>query len=220
MLHIFINGVSGKMGKAILELSQKDKAISVVTDKPSKEIDVVIDFSRPESLIKNLKEFKTSNTPFVIGTTGFTNDQIKLIKDESLSRPILLSFNMSKGIFTLKNSIKKFLQDNSHTLECNIEETHHISKIDAPSGTAIEIENLIKKYDSAKNISSINIDSKRIGDVFGIHKISFKNEFYEVEFKHEALSRNVFAEGALEIAKNILIKDVGLYQLEDFFDKK
>ena len=84
MLHIFINGVSGKMGKAILELSQKDKAISVVTDKSSKEIDVVIDFSRPESLIKNLKEFKTSNTPFVIGTTGFTNDQIKLIKDESL----------------------------------------------------------------------------------------------------------------------------------------
>ena len=58
MLHIFINGVSGKMGKAILELSQKDKAISVVTDKSSKEIDVVIDFSRPESLIKNLKEFK------------------------------------------------------------------------------------------------------------------------------------------------------------------
>ena len=220
MLHIFINGASGKMGNAILELSQKDNAISVVTDKSSKEIDVVIDFSRPESLINNLQEFKTSNTPFVIGTTGFTDKQIKLIKDESLLRPILLSFNMSKGIFTLKNSIKKFLQHNKHALECNIEEIHHISKIDAPSGTAIEIKNLIKKYDSAKNILSINIDSKRLGAFFGIHKISFKNETNEVEFKHEALSRNVFAEGALEIAKNILIKDAGLYQLEDFFDKK
>ena len=220
MLHIFINGASGKMGNAILELSLKDDAISVVTEKSSKEIDVVIDFSRPESLINNLQEFKTTNIPFVIGTTGFSDEQIKLIENESLARPILLSFNMSKGIFTLKNSIKKFLQDNMYKLECNIEEIHHISKVDAPSGTAIEIKNLIKKYDLAKNILSINIDSKRIGDVFGIHKVSFKNDINEVEFKHEALSRNVFAEGAIEIAKKILKKDPGLYQLEDFFENK
>ena len=220
MLHIFINGASGKMGNAILELSLKDDAISVVTEKSSKEIDVVIDFSRPESLINNLQEFKTTNIPFVIGTTGFSDEQIKMIEDESITRPILLSFNMSKGIFTLKSSIKKFLQDNMYKLECNIEEIHHISKVDAPSGTAIEIKNLIKKYDLAKNILSINIDSKRIGDVFGIHKVSFKNDINEVEFKHEALSRNVFAEGAIEIAKKILKKDPGLYQLEDFFENK
>ena len=220
MLHIFINGASGKMGNAILELSLKDDAISVVTEKSSKEIDVVIDFSRPESLINNLQEFKTTNIPFVIGTTGFSDEQIKLIQDESITRPILLSFNMSKGIFTLKNSIKKFLQDNMYKLECNIEEIHHISKVDAPSGTAIEIKNLIKKHDLAKNILSINIDSKRIGDVFGIHKVSFKNDINEVEFKHEALSRDVFAEGAIEIAKKILKKDPGLYQLEDFFENK
>ena len=220
MLHIFINGASGKMGNAILKLSLKDNAISVVTEKSSKEIDVVIDFSRPESLINNLQEFKTTNIPFVIGTTGFSDEQIKLIENESLARPILLSFNMSKGIFTLKNSIKKFLQDNMHKLECNIEEIHHISKVDAPSGTAIEIKNLIKKYDLDKNILSINIDSKRVGDVFGIHKVSFKNDINEVEFKHEALSRDVFAEGAIEIAKKILKKDPGLYQLEDFFENK
>lgn len=220
MLHIFINGASGKMGNAILKLSLKDNAISVVTEKSSKEIDVVIDFSRPESLINNLQEYKTTNIPFVIGTTGFSDQQIKLIEDESLTRPILLSYNMSKGIFTLKNSIKKFLQDNMHKLKCNIEEIHHISKVDAPSGTAIEIKNLIKKYDLDKNILSINIDSKRVGDVFGIHKVSFKNGINEVEFKHEALSRDVFAEGAIEIAKKILKKDPGLYQLEDFFENK
>ena len=220
MLHIFINGASGKMGNAILKLSLKDNAISVVTEKSSKEIDVVIDFSRPESLINNLQEYKTTNIPFVIGTTGFSDEQIKLIEDESLTRPILLSYNMSKGIFTLKNSIKKFLQDNMHKFQCNIEEIHHISKVDAPSGTAIEIKNLIKKYDLDKNILSINIDSKRVGDVFGIHKVSFKNDINEVEFKHEALSRDVFAEGAIEIAKKILKKDPGLYQLEDFFENK
>ena len=107
-----------------------------------------------------------------------------------------------------------------HKLECNIEEIHHISKVDAPSGTAIEIKNLIKKYDLDKNILSINIDSKRVGDFFGIHKVSFKNDINEVEFKHEALSRDVFAEGAIEIAKKILKKDPGLYQLEDFFENK
>lgn len=220
MPNIFINGISGKMGKAILELSQKDNVISVEISKSSKKIDVVIDFSRPDSAIQNLQEFKISNIPFVIGTTGFTSEQLKFIKKESLTRPIMLSFNMSKGVFTLKNSIKKFLQDNIQTFECNIEEIHHTSKVDSPSGTAIEIRNLIKKYDSENKISSINIDSKRIGDVFGIHKVSFKNNINEIEFKHEALSRNVFAEGALDAAKNILNKEPGLYQLEDFFDKK
>ena len=220
MPNIFINGISGKMGKAILELSQKDNIISVEINKSSKKIDVVIDFSRPDSAIQNLQEFKISNIPFVIGTTGFTSEQLKFIKKESLRRPIMLSFNMSKGVFTLKNSIKKFLQDNIQTFECNIEEIHHTSKVDSPSGTAIEIRNLIKKYDSENKISSINIDSKRIGDVFGIHKVSFKNNINEIEFKHEALSRNVFAEGALDAAKNILNKEPGLYQLEDFFDKK
>lgn len=220
MPNIFINGISGKMGKAILELSQKDNVISVEISKSSKKIDVVIDFSRPDSAIQNLQEFKISNIPFVIGTTGFTSEQLKFIKKESLTRPIMLSFNMSKGVFTLKNSIKKFLQDNIQAFECNIEEIHHTSKVDSPSGTAIEIRNLIKKYDSENKISSINIDSKRIGDVFGIHKVSFKNNINEIEFKHEALSRNVFAEGALDAAKNILNKEPGLYQLEDFFDKK
>lgn len=220
MPNIFINGISGKMGKAILELSQKDNVISVEINKSSKKIDVVIDFSRPDSAIQNLQEFRISNIPFVIGTTGFTSEQLKFIKKESLTRPIMLSFNMSKGVFTLKNSIKKFLQDNIQTFECNIEEIHHTSKVDSPSGTAIEIRNLIKKYDSENKISSINIDSKRIGDVFGIHKVSFKNNINEIEFKHEALSRNVFAEGALDAAKNILNKEPGLYQLEDFFDKK
>ena len=217
MLHIFINGASGKMGNAILELSLKDDAISVVTEKSSKEIDVVIDFSRPESLINNLQEFKTTNIPFVIGTTGFSDEQIKMIEDESITRPILLSFNMSKGIFTLKSSIKKFLQDNMYKLECNIEEIHHISKVDAPSGTAIEIKNLIKKHDLAKNILSINIDSKRIGDVFGIHKVSFKNDINEVEFKHEALSRDVFAEGAIEIAKKNIKKRSRFVSIRRFF---
>lgn len=220
MPNIFINGISGKMGKAILELSQKDNVISVEINKSSKKIDVVIDFSRPDSAIQNLQEFKISNIPFVIGTTGFTSEQLKFIKKESLTRPIMLSFNMSKGVFTLKNSIKKFLQDNIQAFECNIEEIHHTSKVDSPSGTAIEIRNLIKKYDSENKISSINIDSKRIGDVFGIHKVSFKNNINKIEFKHEALSRNVFAEGALDAAKNILNKEPGLYQLEDFFDKK
>ena len=75
-----------------------------------------------------------------------------------------------------------------------------------------KIINPVRVSSSKSKISSTS--------VFGIHKVSFKNDINEVEFKHEALSRDVFAEGAIEIAKKILKKDPGLYQLEDFFENK
>lgn len=219
MPNIYINGLSGKMGQVISQLCKADNN-KVLTSKNFDKIDVVIDFSRPESTIKLLKDFEGQNIPFVIGTTGFSNEQISLIKKASAKIPILLSFNMSKGIFTLKNSIKNFLKDNDQELQCFIEETHHTSKIDSPSGTAIELKNFINNSDSNKKIKSLNIKSLRFGDVNGIHKVCFTFNSNKIEFKHEALSRNIFAEGALEIANKILKKDPGLYQLQNFFDDK
>ena len=219
MTNIYINGLSGKMGSSICDLSTNDETISIVNDD-IKNADVVIDFSRPDSSLKVLNQCIDYKKPLLIGTTGFNDNQIKTIQDAAKEIPILLSFNMSKGIFTLKKSIKDFLSSNEHILECVIEEVHHKNKVDSPSGTAIELQTLIKDNNLSNNVTSINIKSERTLDVFGIHKVVFFNNSENIEFKHEALSRKVFANGAIKIAKLILNNEPKLYSTEDFFNTK
>ena len=216
MTNIYINGLSGKMGSSICDLSTNDETISIVNDD-IKNADVVIDFSRPDSSLKVLNQCIHYKKPLLIGTTGFNENQIKTIQEAAKEIPILLSFNMSKGIFTLKKSIKDFLSSNEHILECVIEEVHHKNKVDSPSGTAIELQTLIQDNNLSNNVTSINIKSERTSDVFGIHKVVFFNNLENIEFKHEALSRKVFANGAIKIAKLILNNEPKLYSTEDFF---
>ena len=218
MTNIYINGLSGKMGSSICDMATNDETISIVND--IKDADVVIDFSRPESSLEVLNKCVNYKKPLLIGTTGFNENQIKTIIKTSKEIPILLSFNMSKGIFILKKSIKDFLSLNELSLECVIEEVHHKNKVDSPSGTAIELQRLIKENNVSNNVTSINIKSKRTLDVFGIHKVVFFNNSENIEFKHEALSRKVFATGAVNIAKLILKNEPKLYTTEDFFNAK
>ena len=207
------------MGSSICDLSTNDETISIVNDD-IKNADVVIDFSRPDSSLKVLNQCIHYKKPLLIGTTGFNENQIKTIQEAAKEIPILLSFNMSKGIFTLKKSIKDFLSSNEHILECIIEEVHHKNKVDSPSGTAIELQTLITDNNLSNNVTSINIKSERTLDVFGIHKVVFFNNSENIEFKHEALSRKVFANGAIKIAKLILNNEPKLYSTEDFFNTK
>jgi 4-hydroxy-tetrahydrodipicolinate reductase len=218
MTNIYINGLSGKMGSSICDIATNDETISIVND--INESDVVIDFSRPESSLKVLNKCVNFKKPLLIGTTGFNENQIETIVKASKEIPILLSFNMSKGIFILKKSIKDFLSSNELSLECIIEEVHHKNKVDSPSGTAIELQRLIKENNISNNVTSINIKSERTLDVFGIHKVVFFNNSENIEFKHEALSRKVFATGAVNIAKLILKNEPKLYTTEDFFNAK
>ena len=101
--------------------------------------------------------------------------------------------------------------------DIEILETHHNQKVDAPSGTAIELKNFIELNDDKKLVSSIEIKSKRILDVFGIHEVTFFNDNVHMSFKHEALSRKIFADGALSIAKSINSISPGIYTTQDFF---
>jgi 4-hydroxy-tetrahydrodipicolinate reductase len=101
--------------------------------------------------------------------------------------------------------------------ECIIYETHHIEKVDSPSGTAIELKEIIEKNDKSKIVSSINIESERISNINGIHEVKFSNNTDLVTFKHEALSRNIFSDGAIAVAKSITKKEPNLYSVKDFF---
>ena len=204
------------MGSSIINLVSKAENVSIINS--IMDCDVVVDFSRPESSMSMVKKCIENKKPIVIGTTGFNNEQLQIIKEASQNIPVLLSYNMSKGIFFLKESIKDFLLTNQHNFECVIHEVHHTEKVDSPSGTAIELEKTINNNDTNKIISSIRIESKRVFGVNGIHEVRFFNNNDSIVFKHEALSRNIFSEGALAIAKSIIKKEPNLYSVKDFFN--
>ena len=218
MIKVFINGLSGKMGSSIADIATQQNDLNLIHDKNIKNADVLIDFSRPSSTLNILEDCLDNNIPMVIGTTGFNQAELRAIKEASKKIPILLAFNMSKGIFIIKKSIQDFLESNNNKLNCTIEEVHHTEKVDSPSGTALELKKVIEIADIANNILSLNIESKRVEDVFGIHKVIFSSDSDYIEFKHEALSRKVFAEGAIEISKLISSKSPKMYDLEDFFN--
>lgn len=218
MIKVFINGLSGKMGSSIADIATQQNDLNLIHDKNIKNADVLIDFSRPSSTLNILEDCLDNNIPMVIGTTGFNQAELRAIKEASKKIPILLAFNMSKGIFIIKKSIQDFLESNNNKLNCTIEEVHHTEKVDSPSGTALELKKVIEIADIANNILSLKIESKRVEDVFGIHKVIFSSDSDYIEFKHEALSRKVFAEGAIEISKLISSKSPKMYDLEDFFN--
>ena len=215
MKTIFVNGLSGKMGTAIQNLVSDESGFKIVNT--AIDSDLIIDFSRPESTMHLLQEAEAHSKPMIIGTTGFSQNEIKLIEKASKKIPIVLSYNMSKGIYYFKKNIKQFLENNSDSFKCLINETHHTEKVDAPSGTAIELKEFIELNNDQKYITTIEIESKRISDVFGIHEIIFFNDIDHLSFKHEALSRNIFADGALSIAKLLNSKSPGMYSVQDFF---
>ena len=217
MLKVFINGSSGKMGLSLINLINQNKKFDLITEDISLS-DVVIDFSYPSSTLKIVKECSVIKIPLIIGTTGLNKEILNEINNASKNIPILLASNMSIGILQLKKSIHNFLKSNDNKIDCLIEEIHHSKKVDSPSGTAIEINDFIDLIDDKKNVTSIKINSKRVDDIFGVHKITFINKEKSIYFKHEALSRDIFGTGALECAVNIQKLEPNVYKFEDIIN--
>ena len=217
MLKIYINGSSGKMGQSLTNLINQSQKLNIVTKDISLS-DVAIDFSHPDSTIEIIKDCSTNKIPLIVGTTNLNKATLTEIKMASKYIPILLAANMSIGILQLKESLVAFIKSNKQKIECSIEEIHHSNKLDAPSGTAIEIKDLIKNTDNKNNINQIKINSKRIDNVFGIHKITFINEDSSIDFKHEALSRDIYANGAIKCAMKIHNLEPNIYKFEDIIN--
>ena len=214
MFKVFVNGSSGKVGTSLSEIINKKNSL-YIKNKDISSADVAIDFSHPDSTIKILQHCCINKIPLIIGTTGLKQNTLNEIKKASEMIPIVLATNMSIGINQLKINLEKYLQSIKSETTCVIEETHNVKKIDKPSGTAIEINNLIKELDKKNNISSIETVSIRKGDIPGIHKISFQNKENTCVFKHRTLSRDVYANGALHCVEKISNKSPGLYKFED-----
>jgi 4-hydroxy-tetrahydrodipicolinate reductase len=191
--------------------------------------DVIIDFSNPSFLPKLLAFAKARHIPAVIATTGMSDEQIEQIKAASKEIPVFFSFNMSLGVNLLVELAKKAAAVLSDSFDIEIIEMHHNQKIDAPSGTAIMFADGISSvlaqkpeyvYDrhnvrKKREKNEIGIHSVRGGTISGEHEIIFAGKDEIVTLKHSAMSKEIFATGAINAAMFLSDKAPGFYDMSD-----
>jgi len=188
--------------------------------KDLNHVSAVIDFSSPTGFISCINFCIEHKLPLISGTTGLTKEHLSLISTAKKSIPILIASNMSLGIANLKYLIEEHLLSINIPTKCRITEIHHTKKKDFPSGTALEISRFLENMSVSKIDGPIEIQSHRIGNVFGIHRIEFTNADGTSTFQHIANSRNIFAKGALQAARWIDSRENGEYSFADFLNKK
>jgi 4-hydroxy-tetrahydrodipicolinate reductase len=201
-----------------------------------RKTDIIIDFSKPKASLEVLSYAKKFKKRVVIGTTGFTKQQNNLIKNYSKKIAIFKSGNMSLGINLLEyivNILSKKIPNNYYI---GINDDHHKKKVDYPSGTALMLANAVSKGKN-KNPESIkgktflnkkgNLQKNKInffitrkGNTIGKHSVLFNNKIENIELKHTAFSRELFADGALNAAVWISKKNKGLFDMHDMLNLK
>jgi 4-hydroxy-tetrahydrodipicolinate reductase len=194
-----------------------------------KDADVLIDFTHPSALPKNLKAAVANKVGYVLGTTGLGAKEIKMLKRAGKKIPIVQSPNMSIGV----NLLFKLAEMTSRALgedyDIEIAETHHRMKKDAPSGTALKLLEIVaaaRKKNLKKDVvygrtgetgvrpkGQLGVLALRGGDVVGDHTVYFFGEGERIELSHRASSRDAFAQGALVAAKFVAKSQSGLYTM-------
>lgn len=173
------------------------------------DIDAIIDFSH-FSLLEDILLFaKKRHLPLLIATTGHSDDMIKMIKEYSKYISIVKATNTSFGV-NIMNMIVDYAASLLDGFDIEIVEKHHTRKLDAPSGTAKTLKNIIEKNRKVNEIHSI-----RLGNIVGEHTVLFSKNDEIIEIKHEALSRKIFSDGAIKVVEYLVNKDNGLYEMKD-----
>ena len=243
-LRVSVAGSGGKMGRALVEAAGADKELEVassfdVGDNAAAAIasgDVVVDFTRPEGTLAHLAHCVKLKKAMVIGTTGFSAAQRKEIEAAAGKIPVVLSPNFAVGVnavFKLAETAAGILGDD---FDVEIVEAHHRQKVDAPSGTALRLGEVVAsalKRDlkkvavhgregepGARPAKEIAFHAIRGGDIVGEHTVIFAGTGERVEITIRSQSRMTYALGALRAAKYLRGKKPGLYSMEDVLGLK
>lgn len=193
------------------------------------KLDVIIDFSNPDALGTLLDFAVTRGVPLVMCTTGLTQAQIKTLGDASKQIPVFFSANMSLGVNLLIDLVKKAAKLLENNFDIEIVEKHHNQKLDAPSGTALAIADAINSaleqkqeyiYDrhsrrKKRSKTEIGIHAVRGGTIVGDHSVIFAGNDEIIEINHIAMSKEIFAVGALRAAKFLYNKKPGMYNMDN-----
>lgn len=241
-MKIFIAGINGKMGKVVASCAIEkgyevvggfDFAVSECypTFKKACEVnvdfDVIIDFSRPAVLPEIISLCESTKKPVVIATTGYNETELAQIEELASKVPVFMSANMSLGINVMANALKELTLGLS-SYDKEIIEAHHNQKVDATSGTAKLLLNAIEKAqapsrviygregDSKREEGEIGVHAIRAGTIFGEHTVIFAGADEIIEIKHTALSRSIFANGAIDAGVFLLDKNSGKFDMNDY----
>ncbi|MFI8480881.1 4-hydroxy-tetrahydrodipicolinate reductase [Pseudomonas sp. NPDC078700] len=198
------------------------------------DFDVLIDFTHPTVTLKNLEICRSAGKAMIIGTTGFSVEEKQLLNEAGKQIPIVFAANFSVGV----NLCLKLLDTAARVLgdEVDIEiiEAHHRHKVDAPSGTAVRMGEVVAKalgrdlekvavygregQTGARERETIGFATVRAGDVVGDHTVLFAAEGERVEITHKASSRMTFAKGAVRAALWLKDKPAKLYDMQDVLE--
>jgi 4-hydroxy-tetrahydrodipicolinate reductase len=197
----------------------------------SASFDVLIDFTRPEVTLRNLEICRAAGRRMVIGTTGFTPAQRRALEQTGEDIALVVAPNMSVGVnlcFTLLETAARVLGDE---VDVEIIEAHHRHKVDAPSGTALRMGEVVARalghdlkdcavygregHTGERDRKAIGFATVRAGDIVGDHTVLFAGPGERIEIAHKASSRMTFAKGALRAAAWIMGRDRGVYDMQD-----
>ncbi len=207
--------------------------ISVINDlnQAIDQFDCLIDFTSPEATLKHLAQCQAAKKRIVIGTTGFSAQQIEIIKAAAEDIAIVFAPNMSVGVnltFKLLEIAAKVL---GNEVDIEVIEAHHRHKVDSPSGTALRMGEIVAEtlgrdlskcavYGRQGQVGerqpqTIGFETIRAGDIVGEHTVMFADIGERVEITHKASSRMTFANGAVRAAHWITQKNQGLFDMQD-----
>ena len=225
-VNLLISGVAGKMGIAVAELAGSSNEFVVVAGIDKKDntmpeiggsgsVAAIIDFSSPQLLLEVLEWAVRAKVPVVSGTTGLSESDHQKLKEAAKIIPILWAPNFSAGIQLFKDLIHA-VQPYAAQYSPQLEDIHHSQKKDAPSGTAIFLQNQLASVYSKKIPEPISV---RAGGVFGEHTLKLFGEEEVITISHTALNRHVFARGSLNACSWLMKKPPGLYQYSEIFKR-
>jgi len=228
--NIGVMGSSGRVGGHLLELIEADAdlalSLSITSQTNFNDIeeklsqtDCLIDFTNHLACAQwlNLLIEKGKPLPIITGSTGWTTESESAIKRYAEHAPILIDSNMGLGtniFFALTTQVAQMLK-NHPQFQAKIQEIHHCHKVDAPSGTALKLKDLIRQQIDQALDSETDVVSLRGGDVVGEHTVFFFGEGERIELTHKATNRDIFAKGALLAAQWLKGKGPGLYSMKD-----
>jgi 4-hydroxy-tetrahydrodipicolinate reductase len=228
-MRILVLGV-GKTGKLVADVAaEHGHSVHVLDAKENKDasaltppfvtgFDVVIDFTTPEAVVPNMRACLANGAKMVVGTTGWyarLPDMIALTKRRNAS--LLYGSNYSIGVQTmlrLAEIMTKELSSSGYKL--SISETHHLTKLDAPSGTALTLRDVVRR---AADMQEVPIQSIRHGEAVGLHVLEATGDGDRILLTHESHSRRPFAEGAVRAAEWLSTAKSGVYDFREIFDK-
>jgi len=219
LLRVLLIGAAGRMGKTISDLAKDYPKIDIIArcdlgdpiEPAMRNCDVAIDFSHAGATTETCRAALQHRKPLVIGTTGHSTEQRSTIEETAQSLPIVFASNFSIGVNVLFWLTRKAFDQLGGNFDVAIVETHHKMKKDAPSGTAKTLAEVLKATKKTKG--EIPIQSIREGDVVGEHAVIFSGPGERLELTHRAVSREIFARGALRAAEWIVSQPPGLYSM-------